>query len=284
MAAYTTADIKDLRERTGAGMMDVKKALDEANGDINKAVEIIRIKGLKGATKREGRATSEGLVAAKVVDDGKTGVMVELLTETDFVAKNERFGTLGDKVLKAAIESKATTVDELNDAEVDGEKVSDLVTNEGAVIGEKIEVRRVARVEGKHVYEYLHRTSKDLPPQVGVLLAVDGEADEAGHDVAVHMAAYAPQYMTRDDVPSDIVEKERSIAEETAKNEGKPEKALPMIVEGRLNGFFKEGVLVDQPFAKDPKQNVGKVLDAAGVKPVAFARFRVGEEIAKDSK
>lgn len=277
MANYTTADIKALRERTGAGMMDVKKALDEANGDADKAMEIIRIKGLKGATKREGRSAVEGLIAATV--ENGVGVMVEVNCETDFVAKADRFVAFADKVLKAAVESGATEVDALLEVEVDGQKINDLLTEEGAVLGEKVAVRRVARVEGATVDAYLHKTSKDLPAQVGVLVAVDGEGEqafEAAHDVAVHTAALAPTYLTRDDVPAEKVEDERRIADETARAEGKPEQALPKIVEGRLNGFFKENVLVDQPFAKDPKQTVAKVFDAAGVKPVAFARFRVG--------
>ncbi|CEA07607.1 Elongation factor Ts [Arthrobacter saudimassiliensis] len=278
MANYTAADIKALRERTGAGMMDVKKALDEANGDADKAMELIRIKGLKGATKREGRSTAEGLVAAKVLD-GTVGVMIELNCETDFVAKSAKFIELADRVLAAAIESGAADAEALLAYEVDGKPLSEIVVEEGAVLGEKVVVRRVARVEGKTVDAYLHKTSKDLPAQVGVLFAVDGEGDaafEAAHDVAVHTAAYAPTYLTRDEVPADIVENERRIADETARAEGKPEAALPKIVEGRLTGFFKEIVLLDQPFAKDAKKTVGKVFEEAGVSPVAFARFRVG--------
>lgn len=278
MANYTAADIKALRERTGAGMMDVKKALDEANGDADKAMELIRIKGLKGATKREGRSTAEGLVAAKVVD-GTVGVMVEVNCETDFVAKNDKFIALADKVLDIAVSSGAADLDSLLATEVEGKKLADFVIEEGAVLGEKVVVRRVARVEGKTVDAYLHKTSKDLPAQVGVLFAVDGEGDgatEAAHDVAVHTAAYAPTYLTREEVPAETVENERRIADETARAEGKPEAALPKIVEGRLTGFFKEIVLLDQPFAKDPKQTVGKVLESAGVKASGFARFRVG--------
>ncbi|MBD7995979.1 elongation factor Ts [Arthrobacter sp. Sa2CUA1] len=278
MANYTAADIKALRERTGAGMMDVKKALDEANGDADKAMELIRIKGLKGATKREGRSTAEGLVAAKVID-GTVGVMIELNCETDFVAKSAKFIELADRVLAAAIESGAADAEALLAYEVDGKPLSEIVVEEGAILGEKVVVRRVARVEGKTVDAYLHKTSKDLPAQVGVLFAVDGEGDAAftaAHDVAVHTAAYAPTYLTRDEVPSDIVENERRIADETARAEGKPEAALPKIVEGRLTGFFKEIVLLDQPFAKDAKKTVAAVLEEAGVKPTAFARFRVG--------
>ncbi|HRO30641.1 MULTISPECIES: translation elongation factor Ts [Micrococcaceae] len=277
MANYTAADIKALRERTGAGMMDVKKALDEANGDADKAMEIIRVKGLKGATKREGRATAEGLVAATVT--AGAGVMIEINCETDFVAKNEKFIELGNVVLEAAVSSGATDLDALLAAPYNGRTVGDHVTDEGAILGEKVVVRRIARVEGAFVDAYLHKTSKDLPAQVGVLMAVDSDSDAAktaAHDVAVHTAAYAPTYLSREDVPAETVENERRIADETARAEGKPEQALTKIVEGRLTGFFKEIVLVDQPFAKDPKQTVGKVLSEAGTAVTGFARFRVG--------
>jgi elongation factor Ts len=277
MANYTVADIKALRERTGAGMMDVKKALDEANGDADKALEVIRIKGLKGATKREGRSTAEGLVAARV--DGTVGVMVEVNCETDFVAKAGPFIDFSNKVLDAAIASGATDVEALLAADVDGRPMSEHVIEAGALLGEKVDIRRVARVEGAVVDAYLHRTSKDLPAQVGVLFAVEGEgaaAVEAAHDVALHIAAYTPTYLTRDEVPADLVESERRIAEETARAEGKPEAALTKIVEGRLTGFFKDSVLVDQPFSKDTKKSIAQVLSDAGVKATAFARFRVG--------
>ncbi|MDJ0358006.1 translation elongation factor Ts [Paenarthrobacter sp. PH39-S1] len=277
MANYTAADIKALRERTGAGMMDVKKALDEANGDAEKAMELIRIKGLKGATKREGRSTAEGLVAAAV--DGGVGVMVEINCETDFVAKAGPFIEFSKKVLAAAVDSGASDIDALLAHNVDGKPLSELVIEAGALLGEKVAVRRVARVEGKTVDAYLHKTSKDLPAQVGVLFAVDGQGDsvkEAAHDIAVHIAAYSPTYLIRDEVPADLVESERRIADETARAEGKPEAAMSKIVEGRLTGFFKESVLVDQAFAKDAKKSVAQVLEEAGVKATAFARFRVG--------
>ncbi|WP_105031520.1 translation elongation factor Ts [Arthrobacter ruber] len=277
MANFTAADIKALRERTGAGMMDVKKALDEANGDADKALELIRIKGLKGATKREGRSTAEGLVAARV--EGNVGVMVEVNCETDFVAKAGPFIEFSNKVLGAAIESGATDVETLLAFELDGKLVSEHVIEAGALLGEKVDVRRIARVEGQIVDAYLHKTSKDLPAQVGVLFAVEGSGDaavEAIHDVAVHIAAYSPTYLTREDVPAELVESERRIADETARAEGKPEQALAKIVEGRLTGFFKEGVLVDQAFAKDAKKSVATVLADADAKATAFARFRVG--------
>ncbi|MFE4195398.1 translation elongation factor Ts [Paenarthrobacter sp. NPDC056912] len=277
MANYTAADIKALRERTGAGMMDVKKALDEANGDAEKAIEIIRIKGLKGATKREGRSTAEGLVAAKV--NGGVGVMIEVNCETDFVAKADKFIQLADKVLTVAVESGAADLETLLATEVDGKPLSEVVIEEGAVLGEKVVVRRISRVEGTTVDAYLHKTSKDLPAQVGVLFAVDGEGEAAAtaaHDIAVHVAAMAPNYLTREDVPAELVESERRIAEETAKAEGKPEAALPKIVEGRVTGFYKGEVLVDQAFAKDSKKTVAQVLEEAGVKATAVTRFRVG--------
>jgi elongation factor Ts len=278
MANYTAADIKALRERTGAGMMDVKKALDEANGDAEKAIEIIRVKGLKGATKREGRSTAEGLVAAKVID-GTVGVMVEVNCETDFVAKNEKFIALADKVLDVAVTSGAADLEALLATDVEGKTLADVVVEEGAVLGEKVVVRRMARIEGATVDAYLHKTSKDLPAQVGVLMAVDGSGEAAqtvAHDVAVHTAAMSPSVLSRVDVPEETVANERRIADETARAEGKPEAALAKIVEGRLTGFFKEIVLVDQAFAKDAKKTVGKVLEEAGVKATAFARFRVG--------
>ena len=185
MANYTAADIKALREKTGAGMLDVKKALDEANGDQQKAAEIIRVKGLKGITKREGRATAEGLVAARV--ENGVGYMVEVNSETDFVAKSDPFIAFGQNVLEAAIAANASTLEELKAATYEGKTVEELTTDAGALLGEKIVVRRVARVEGEHVAVYLHKTSKDLPAQVGVLLAVSGEnTDEIAHDVAVH--------------------------------------------------------------------------------------------------
>ena len=277
VANYTAADIKALREKTGAGMMDVKKALDESDGDQTKAMEALRIKGLKGATKREGRSTAEGLVAAKV--EGKAGVMIEINCETDFVAKNDKFITLANKVLDAAVASGAADVETLLAFEVDGKPVGETVIEEGAILGEKVVVRRVSRVEGEHVAAYLHKTSKDLPAQVGVLLAVDSASEAAAaiaHDVAVHTAAMAPTYLTRDEVPAEKVADERRIADETARAEGKPEAALTKIVEGRLTGFFKEIVLVDQAFAKDAKKSVGSVLEEAGTKAEAFARFRVG--------
>ncbi len=275
MASYTAADIKALRERTGAGMLDVKKALDEAEGDSAKAVEILRVKGLKGITKREGRSATNGLVAAQV--DGGTGVLVEVNCETDFVAKGERFRELAGQVLAAAVASGATDAESLAQAAVEGgTTVKALLDDGNATLGEKIEVRRVARLAGGHVASYLHRTSPDLPPQIGVLLAVEGEDEATARDVALHIAAMSPSVLSTDDVPEETLEAERRIAHETAVNEGKPEQALPKIVEGRVKGYLKENVLLEQPFSKDNKKTVAQVLGEAGLTATAFARFRVG--------
>ena len=278
MANYTTADIKALREKTGAGMLDVKKALDEADGDIEKAIEIIRVKGLKGIAKREGRSASAGLIVAKVVDEaqGQVGVLVEINAETDFVAKNQKFLDYADKVLAAALASDAQSAEALAGVEVDGTSVKDLTDSMQAVIGEKIVVRRVGRLEADKIELYLHRTNPDLPAQVGVLVGTDAAAAQVAHDVAMHVAAYSPAYLSRQDVPAETVDKERSIAEEVTRAEGKPEKAIAKIVEGRLNGFFKENVLLDQAYAKDPKTTVGKVVKATGGELTGFVRFRVG--------
>lgn len=278
MANYSLADIKALRERTGAGMLDVKKALEEADGDAEKALEIIRVKGLKGVGKREGRAASDGLVAANVAaaGEGHVGVLVEVNSETDFVAKNQTFIALADRVLATAVASGATDAEALLAAESDGAALQTVVDETAATLGEKIVVRRVARVSGEHVEVYLHKVNKDLPPQVGVLVATDAAGAAVARDVATHIAAFAPSYLTRDEVPADVVENERRIAEETARNEGKPEAALPKIVEGRLNGFFKESVLLDQAFAKDNKKTVGQVVAEAGGTVTGFVRYRVG--------
>jgi elongation factor Ts len=274
MANYTAADVKALRDRSGAGMMDCKGALDEANGDVDKALEVLRLKGLKGVTKREGRTTSNGLVVARV--NGGTGYLVELACETDFVAKAEKFIALADRIADAIVAAGAKNLEDALAASLEGSTVSAVINDEAAIIGEKVELRRVAVVADAAVDAYLHRTSKDLPPQVGVLLAYSGADAETAHDVAVHIAAFSPSVLRREDVAAETVETERRIAEETARNEGKPEAALAKIVEGRVNGFFKENVLLEQDFAKDNKLSVGKVLENSGLQVSAFVRFRVG--------
>ena len=274
--AYTAEDVKRLREETAAGMLDCKKALDEAGGDYQKAVEIIRVKGLKGVTKREGRATSNGLIVAK--SEGKLGVMLELNCETDFVAKGERFIELGNELLDHLFASKEGDLDKFLASKLpSGKTVQERIDEGNATLGEKIEIRRIAVLEGSPVSIYLHRTSPDLPPQVGVLVQLASEALEAGKDVAQHVAAFAPQYLNRESVPADAIENERRIAEETARNEGKPEAAIEKIVAGRVTGFVKEVSLLEQAFAKDAKKTVQQVLDEAKTAVSAFHRFRVGQ-------
>jgi elongation factor Ts len=274
MANYTAQDVKALREKSGAGMMDCKGALDEADGNIEKAFEVLRLKGLKGVSKREGRTTSNGLVVARVSDG--VGYMIELACETDFVAKSENFIALADSLADAIAAAGATDVASALAAPHGAQNVGDAIIDKAAIMGEKVELRKVEVVKASGIDSYLHRTSKDLPPQVGVLLGYEGTDSETAHDVAVHIAAFSPTYLSREDVPAEIVAKEREIAEETARNEGKPEVAMPKIIEGRVTGFFKENCLLDQDFAKDNKQSVAKVLENAGLKVTGFIRMRVG--------
>ena len=274
--AYTAADVKKLREATAAGMLDCKKALDEAEGDFQKAVEIIRVKGLKGVTKREGRTTSNGLVIAKV--EGDLGVMLELNCETDFVAKGDRFQVVGNELLAHLLKSKISDVDAFLASEITaGRTVQALVDEANATLGEKIEVRRVSVLDGAPVGIYLHRTSPDLPPQVGVLVQLTKAVAEVGKDIAQHIAAFEPKYLNREQVPADVIENERRLAEETAREEGKPEAAMSKIIEGRVAGFVKDVSLIEQSFAKDAKKTVKQILEEAGTAVTAFQRFRVGQ-------
>jgi len=276
MAAYTAQDVKNLREATAAGMLDCKKALDEAEGDYNKAIDIIRVKGLKGVTKREGRLTSNGAVVAKV--EGNLGVMLELNCETDFVAKGERFVALADELLAHLQNAQSDSLEAfLTTIMSNGKSVQATVDEANATLGEKIEVRRIAVLKDSPVGIYLHRTSPDLPPQVGVLVQLTKDAAEVGKDIAQHIAAFAPQFVNREDVPANLIENERRIAEETAREEGKPEASLIKIIEGRVTGFVKEVSLIEQSFAKDAKKTVKQILDEAGTAVKAFNRFRVGQ-------
>ncbi|GAA5030061.1 translation elongation factor Ts [Microbacterium fluvii] len=274
MANFTIADIKALREQLGTGMVDTKKALEEADGDVEKAVEILRLKGAKGNAKRADRSTSEGLIAARE-GDGKV-TLIELACETDFVAKNDRFIALADKVADAAAAVSADSVEAALAAEVDGKTVEQLISDDAAIIGEKVELRRVRTLTGDKFEIYLHRTNKDLPPQVGVVLAYTGDDAETARSLAQHISFANPSYLSRDEVPEAEVEKEREIVTEISRNEGKPEAALPKIVEGRVNAFFKQVSLLDQDYAKDNKLSVAQVAKDAGLTLTGFARFKVG--------
>lgn len=274
--AYTADDVKRLREVTAAGMLDCKKALDESGGDFDKAIEIIRVKGLKGVTKREGRATSNGLVAAKAA--GTTAVMLELNCETDFVAKGDRFQAVADELVNHLFASKQSDLSAFIASNLaSGKSVQSAIDEANATLGEKIELRRIAVIDGSANALYLHRTSPDLPPQVGVVLALSKENAEVGKDVAQHIAAFAPKYLNRDAIPGDVLENEKRLAEETARNEGKPDAAIAKIAEGRVTGFVKEVALLEQGFAKDQKKSVQQVLNEAGTTVSAFHRFRVGQ-------
>ncbi len=274
--AYTADDVKRLREVTAAGMLDCKKALDESGGDFDKAIEIIRVKGLKGVTKREGRATSNGLVAAKAA--GTTAVMLELNCETDFVAKGDRFQAVADELVNHLFASKQSDLPAFIASNLaSGKSVQAAIDEANATLGEKIELRRIAVIDGSANALYLHRTSPDLPPQVGVVLALSKENAEVGKDVAQHIAAFAPKYLNRDAIPGDVLENEKRLAEETARNEGKPDAAIAKIAEGRVTGFVKEVALLEQGFAKDQKKSVQQVLNEAGTTVSAFHRFRVGQ-------
>jgi elongation factor Ts len=277
MANFSAADVKRLRDQTGAGMMDCKNALAEADGDLEQAIEILRLKGVKDAGKRAARTAGNGLITAEL--DGNTeGVMVELNCETDFVAKNEQFQELAAKIAKAALTGKVADRLALLTAEAEpGKTVEQLIEGASASIKEKLELGRYARFEGGYVTSYLHRSDRDLPPTLGVLVQLDKPSEDVAKDLAQQIAAMRPQYVTRDDVPADVTEKERRIAEQITREEGKPEQAIPRIVEGRLGSFYKDVVLVEQAFVKEPKQTVAQVLKADGVAVQAFARFQVGQ-------
>ena len=274
MADFSLEDLKTLRERLGTGMVETKNALVEAGGDLDKATELLRLKGAKGNAKRADRSTSEGLVAAK--ENGATTTLIELSCETDFVAKGEKFVTLGDTVLDAIVAAGASTPEEGLAAVTGSQTVADLISNEAAILGEKIVLRRVAVISGEKFAVYLHKTNKDLPPQVGVVVGYSGDDAETARSIAQHISFADPLYLSRDEVPAEQVESERRIVEEISRGEGKPEAALPKIIEGRVNGFFKQVVLPEQDYARDNKQSVATVLKNAGLTVNGFARFKVG--------
>ncbi len=274
MANFTAADVKRLRDLTAAGMMDCKKALEESDGDFDKAVEFLRIKGAKDVGKRAGRATANGLVAHS------GNALLELNCETDFVAKNDAFIALADRLVKHVAAAKPADLEALLASTLDGTTVADLIQEQSAKIGEKLVINRFAVLDGT-LAVYMHRKSPDLPAQVGVAVAYTGKSDEAGEadarGVAMQIAAMRPKYLVREEVPAEVVESERRIAEQTAIEEGKPAAAMPKIIEGRVNSFFKDFVLLEQASVADQKKTVKQVLTEAGIEVVKFVRFEVGQ-------
>ena len=277
MANFTAADVKRLRDQTGAGMMDCKNALSEADGDIEAATELLRVKGVKDAGKRAARTAANGLVTAEL-DGTSAGVLIELNCETDFVAKTPLFQETAAQIAKAAISAKVPDRLTLLAAEArPGTTVEQLIEEAGASLKEKLELGRFARFEGGYVEKYLHRSDAALPPTLGVLVQLDKEDNEVARDLAQQVAAMRPLYTTRGDVPAEVVEKERRIAEQITRDEGKPEQAIGKIVEGRLNSYFKDVVLTEQAFVKDQKTTIKQVLAQDGLTVTAFARFQVGQ-------
>lgn len=274
MSNFTAADVKRLRDHTGAGMMDCKRALEEAGGDFDKAVEILRIKGAKDVGKRAGRTAANGLVAHS------GNALLELNCETDFVAKNEEFINLAQRLAAHVAATRPADIEALLASELDGRTVVAAIDELAATLGEKIVVNRFGVLDGD-VAVYLHRKHPDLPPQAGVLVAYEGRRDEAANadarGAAMQIAAMRPRYLTRDEVPAEVVESERRIAEQTAMEEGKPAAAVPKIVDGRVNAFFKDVVLVEQASVTDPKKTVKQVIDEAGITVTRFVRFEVGQ-------
>ncbi|MCD0448419.1 translation elongation factor Ts [Actinocorallia sp. API 0066] len=277
MANFTAADVKRLRELTGSGMMDCKNALTESEGDFERAVEILRLKGAKDVGKRAERTAGNGLVAEYFQGSGD-GTLLELNCETDFVAKLESFVALADKITKFAAESGAADVPALLGAEIEpGKTVQALIEENSATIGEKLELRRFAHFTGPYVASYLHKSDPQLPPTTGVLVQLSAENADLAKDVAQQIAAMAPKYLSFDEIPADVIEKERALAETKTREEGKPEAAIAKIVEGRVNSYLSDFVLLKQAFVKDNKKTIAKLLDEAGVKVERFVRFKVGQ-------
>ncbi|HSN44494.1 MAG TPA: translation elongation factor Ts [Propionibacteriaceae bacterium] len=267
--SITATEVKKLRDATGAGMMDAKKALTEAEGDFERAIELLRVTGLAKAAKRSDREASNGLVAAS------GNALIQLGAETDFVAKNAEFVALAQKIADAVDGAKALGREAAGAVALDGSTVDAVVAEMAARIGEKLELKEAAYFDGQ-VSTYLHRRASDLPPQVGVLVEYEGDNAEFVHAVCLQIAAMSPQYISREDVPAEVIATETRIAEETAREEGKPEAALPRIIEGRVNGFYKDVCLVDQPAVSDDKKTVGALLKENGVTITRFARLAAG--------
>jgi elongation factor Ts len=278
MANYTAADVKRLREQTGAGMLDCKNALVDAGGDYEAAVEALRIKGAKDVTKRAQRTAGQGLVTA-ALDGTGAGVLLELNCETDFVAKTDLFQEVARDIAGAALRAGADDRLAVLGLEVrPGQTTQELIDEAGATLKEKLELGRFARFAGGFVTSYLHKSDPGLPPTLGVLVQVDdGSAEDLAQDIAHQVAAMRPQYVTRDEVPEDLLASERRIAEQVTREEGKPEQAIPKIVEGRVNAFLKDIVLVEQASVRDQKKSVKQLLAEKGVTVRQFARFQIGQ-------
>ena len=275
--AVSAADVKRLRELTQAGMMDCKKALEEADGDFEKAVEILRVHGAKGVTKRAERTASNGLVTSHI-EGSQHGVLLELNCETDFVAKTDPFQKMAADVSAFVAAQQPASVADLLSLEIEADKtIQALLDEANASMGEKIEIRRFARFADGYVTVYLHKHDPALPPSVGALVETDVENQEVAKNVAQHIAAMSPIYLSKEDVPEDVPANERRIAEETAREEGKPEQALPKIVEGRVNGYFKDVCLLEQAWVRDNKKTIRAYLAENGVTVTKFARFKVGQ-------
>lgn len=287
MAAITAALIKQVREETGAGMMDVKKALTEAEGDVARAKEIIRAKGIQAAGKREGRKAQEGTIASTVVEsaNGQTGYAVELNSETDFVAKTPKFVEFAGSVLDDAVKAEASSVDEVLAAASGDTTVKEAVEEAAALFGEHVKVGQFAKVEGPHVEVYAHKKSAEMPPSIVAMIATDEAGAAVAHEAALQISAMGAQWLTREDVPVDVLESERRVATEKTteelKSKGKPEavieKIAPKIVEGRLGAFYKETVLLEQAYVKDPSKTVGDLFKEVGGTALSFARVEVGK-------
>jgi elongation factor Ts len=277
MANYTALDVKNLREATGAGMMDCKKALDETDGDFNAAVELLRVKGAKDVNKREGRVASSGLVAGIVEGDSK-GALVEVNCETDFVAKTPDFIALGDKVAKHILDSNPADVAALLSSELEaGKTVQQALDEANAVMGEKVEIKKFSRLDGGYVHVYLHKPDPALPAGVGSIVQLDVANEQVAKDLAQQVAAMAPLYLTREEVPADVIDTEKRVAEQTAKEEGKPEAAISKIVEGRVGSYFKDFCLVEQAWVRDNKKTIKNLLEENKVNVKGFARYKVGQ-------
>ena len=279
MAAITAALIKQVREETGAGMMDVKKALTEADGDVARAKEIIRAKGIQAAGKREGRKAQEGTIASTVVEsaNGQTGYAVELNSETDFVAKPPKFVEFADTVLGYAVKADADSAEALLAGAAENGTVKEAVEEAAALFGEHVKVGQFAKITGPHVEIYAHKKSVEMPPSIVAMIATDEAGAAVAHEAALQISAMGAQWLTREDVPAEVVESERRVATEKSLAEGKPEKIVPKIVEGRLNAFYKENVLLEQAFVKDPSKSVGDLFKEVSGQALAFARVEVGK-------